>query len=157
MGSRRAYRGIEEAALLGNFVDSGCPHNHVSRRLRYFYRESRDAMRLRSLRTLVSAATYGNPQLDAAKGRKSAMKSCDVIDDMVYYYAAERKMSDHATLDYRNVNTQVMLLRELRKNVSKEVAIGEVEGVFGKIKVNEVHVLGGKSAGSRKAGKSEVV
>lgn len=152
MGSRRVYRAIEEAALLGNFTDCGCPHTIVSRRLRHTYRESRDVMRLREVRAMALACVYGNPQLDAVKGFKNIVQACKDVGDLIFYFDVGRKASERATMDYANPNTQVMLLRELRKNISKETAIGEIEQVFGKQR-NEKHVLGGRKTNDTEAEK----
>ena len=68
MATRRVYRGIEEAALLGTFEDSGCPHTFLARRLRWLYREICDFRQISCLQTSITASVYGNPALDAKKG-----------------------------------------------------------------------------------------
>jgi len=139
LASRRAYRGIEEAALLGNFSDCGCPHTQVSRRLRYLYRESRDAMWLRISRASALASVYGNDRLDASKGYESIKRVMDSASNLIYYSSSSRR-SDSLSEDPSAIR-QVKLLRELRKNISAEMIQKELGAGAEK---REIHVLGGR-------------
>lgn len=74
MASRRVYRGIEEAALLGTFDRDIYPHSFLARRLRWMYREICDFRKISELQALVTASVYGNKQLDAVKGYNGLRK-----------------------------------------------------------------------------------
>lgn len=91
MGSRRVYRGIEEAALLGRFEDSSYPHSFLARRLRYLYRESRDAMDAIRRRVSVQAALHASPLLDAPKVYPKVMERLAQAEAMLYYTEGSRK------------------------------------------------------------------
>jgi len=102
-------------------------------------------MRLREMHIISMACVYGNDRLDAEKGFKRLTRECLELGDLIFYFDKDRKKESRATLDYTNPNTQVMLLRELRKNISTKVAVGEREHVFGKTGKDDIHILGGRN------------
>ena len=137
MGSRRVYREIEEAALLGGFGDSGCPHTQIARRLRHLYRESRDIMSLSISSVNVTASVYGNPGLDAKRGFKSLTERLAKARGMIFYMgdAVNKKQ-------FGSVNRGIRLLKELNKRLTPEV-LKRYHESRGDYKDDDQHVLGG--------------
>lgn len=97
------------------------------------------------LRALTASAVYGNRQLDAMKGYKDISRSVDDIRNMVFYMDKNREFSRELNSERSEIGRQIMLLNEIKKNVTKDVLAKKLDEIDKRINANrEQHILGGK-------------
>ena len=135
MGSRRVYRGIEEAALLGGFENSSYPHSYIARGLRYAYRELRDVARSMDNRAISTASLYGNSRLDTDRGASFVDELLSSSISTIKYMSTkkENKKSD--------VDRAIAMYNKLNSVISKEEIRREYVRIAGE--KEKEHVLGG--------------